>query len=296
MPTTTIYTKLAAGQTAFTTAEQVGEYVVSYPLGSAEPTAILVRAPFEVFRPSYSRPAANSAFTYSGQTVYFANDENFSDRGASLMRFDRVWVSVPASWNEPLAYPYSYPAVAASGIGTSYSISAITASGSNYVLSTSATGISAGDLVYVQVSYTRSSLKYTTSFFSTAVAATSSISVTVSGLMPGSGVFASVSGTVRKGYQGRSVQRVITSAGRVLRDYALSSQSALATDLPLFQPFGPTDSSGNIVTSLTSSTVPSASAYGTLVASGGELVVECTYARYFNSNVYERATTLVPAL
>ena len=59
----TIYYKTGSGQPAFTTESQIGDYVITYVLGAAEPTALEIRAPFMQTRADYARPAANTTLS-----------------------------------------------------------------------------------------------------------------------------------------------------------------------------------------------------------------------------------------
>jgi hypothetical protein len=294
---TTIYSKLAAGETAFTSEEQVGEYVVTYPFGAAEPTAIVDRQPHEQFRAKYARPAANTTLSYGGVTLYFITDENFTDRRASLMHWDRIWASVPASFYEPEEFVYLFPGFTGAGTyGTTYAITGIVASGANYVMSTAtSSGIAAGDTIFINASFTRGGQKYTQSWNAVTIVTTNYSQASIASGFLGSGSFTSVSGTISKSVQSRATARSFVVGSLVLSDFALSSPSALDTDLPLIQPFNPVDNTGAQVSVLTSTTAPTAASYAGLITSGGQIVVESTRRRYMG-NIFQRTTRSVPAL
>lgn len=294
---TTIYTKTAAGQTAFTTAEQTGEYLVEYPLGESEPTARIVSAPFECFRANYSRPAPNATLSYDSSTFYFLDDVAFTDRGASLIRWTRRWATVPASWSEPLDTVFTFPSfIGANTFGTTYAISGCTISGANLIFANAtSSGIAAGDSVFAAMNYTRNGIAYSQTFRALAVATTNSSQTTLPGVLFGSGSLSSISGYLAKSLPARTDQLSALSAGRIVRDYALSSVTSLNTDLPLADLFAPMTSAGVQVNDLTATTIPSSTTYATLIASRGEIVTECTRSRYLG-NIFVRETKLVVAI
>jgi len=296
-----IYEKLGSGQPAFTTATQDGDYTVEYPLGASEPTHLLIRARFKIYRTSYSRPAANTTLTYGSATAYFLDDTDFTDERGGLQSFTRLWATVPASWTEPGGtYAYSFPAfTAATTFGNSFAVTAIAASAAYYVLTTTATGISSADQIYLNLNYVRSAQNYQLTFTTSAVAASSGSSVTVSNILPGQNVFTSVTGTVRKGNRGRGTPTAYSVDSFVVHDYALSSEAAQDTDLPQIPAFSPVSvslgASGLEVTTLSTGTLPTAANYESMVAAGSFLVALPSERRRYLGNIYERTVRLVRA-
>jgi hypothetical protein len=301
MPTDLYY--FPAAGPAFTAESQLGGYTVRYPLGAAEPTAVEVEAAYCQVSTNYSRPAANTLLAYTtnaGTTnCYFVDDLDFRPFGGHpgpVNEWRRSWASVPASWTEPESFPFTYPSVTTTASGSAYPVTNIVASGVNFVLSSgTVTGIAANDSVFCSLKFTRNSLQYQSSFFTTAIAATNSVSVTIGPRFTGSGAFSSISGTVQKASAARAepVTRIVGSL--IVHDYALTNTTAIDTDLPLQQPFVPIiTSTGVETTAIASTTTPNASTYAALVTSGSLLVADCTRRRY-RGNIYERATRYVPA-
>lgn len=290
----TIYFKTAAGQTAFTDEEPVGQYVIEFPLGPQEPTALLVRQNYWQVRASYARPAANTTLSYGAQTAYFVDDVNFQDVTGSVVQWTRTWATVPAQWSDPQSYAYSFPAVTA-GSGTAFAVTGITASSPNTIFTISAGTIAVGDSVYVAVTYTRNGTVQSQSFNSVAVATTNSGQVTVPLTLPGSGSFSSVSGNVYKVQPGRAEPINLVVASRVQYDYALTSTTAIDADLPIYPLFQPVITSTFTATQyLNTLTTPTAATYRTMMQNQTEIVVESIRRRYMG-NIYERATRYIKA-
>lgn len=110
----------AVGQNTFTTETQIGGYQVQYPLAAAEPTAIMVSAPFAQVTANYSRPAANTLLSFNGTNCYFVSDEHFRSFGRSgpVLEWERTWASIPATWTDYDSTAYTFPGYAAS-VGSS---------------------------------------------------------------------------------------------------------------------------------------------------------------------------------
>jgi hypothetical protein len=296
----TYYT--ASGQPAFNTVATVGLPVWEKVL--PEPNEqIVFRQRFMQTAASYSPLALNTPYpssTYvpAGVTFYLVSEENFNDERAGVFTWDRVYARVPSSWSEREEYAYTYPAfVAGIAFGSTFGATAITPSGANYSVSTTATGISAGDNVYFDLGFVRSSLTYRLTFLEPAVSATSGTEVTIRPLLPGSGAFSSVTGTVREGSKGRSEPETLIVGSRIIHDYALTSVTGLNSDLPAVPRFAPVNSSGNEVDTLSTgtATVPNSAMYEAMIAGGAEIVAEQAIRQRWLGNIYERITRLVPA-
>lgn len=291
------YFKTGSGQNAFTVETRIGDYVPAYPLGAAEPTALVVTAPFMQTAANYARPNVNAVLSFNGSNAYFVDDDGMSDVSAGVRTWNRKWATVPASWSEPEEYAYSYPGFVTSVTGSAYNVTNIASNGAGYDISTPATGIAANDDVYVAVKFTRNSLVKYQTFTAKATAATSNVSVTVGNVFDGSGAFTSITGTIRKGNPGRTQAQTMVCGSRVQHDYALSNLTSLNTDLPLLSEFAPIDSTGNRVTVLSTgtATAPNTADYAALVTGGGEIIAEPSSRRRYMGNIYVRATRYIPA-
>jgi hypothetical protein len=150
--------------------------------------------------------------------------------------------------------------------------------------------------VYAQVKYTRGGKVYQQGFFGKATAVSSGVSVTIPGAMQGTvGAASSVSGTVAETAIGRTNAETLVVSSRIVNDYALSSLANLDVDLPLTQQFRPIDNTGAITTTLSATTIPTSSAYATLVVDGSEIVAEGSSLGRYLGNIYRRSTRLVKA-
>lgn len=294
-----LFFKTAAGQNAFTVETRVGDYSVEYPLGASEPTAIVVSAPFTQTAANYSRPAANAMLSYNSQNVYFINDDGFQDITGGVRTWKRTWASVPAAWSEPEEFAFTFPSyIVGISFGSTYNVTNISASGSTVTLTTTATGVSVGDDVYLDLAYTRNSQNYHMTFISPAITGTSSGSaVAIANKLHGSGNFTNVSGTVRRGNMGRTAAESLVVPSRVLHEYALSSETALDTDLPIVEKFAPVNSSGYEVTALSTgtATVPNSATYSNMISAGAEIVADRSQRQRYMGNIYCRLTRLIKA-
>jgi hypothetical protein len=297
MPVTPPDFKTGSGQPAFTTETQCGDYTVEYALGAAEPTALIIRAPFMETRADYARPAANSNITYGGSTAYFIDDLSFQDLRAGVAQWTREWATIPASWSEPEEYAFTYPAYSGTGAFTAnVAVSAITASGANYILSCTGGTIVSGDTVFYSVGYTRGGISgFTATGTALAVATTNSSQVTITVGLAGTGSFTGVTGNVAKVTTTRAEALTLVVGSRVVSDYALTTAANINADLPLVSQFQIINSStGAITDTLGTGTSPTAAVYLGYVAAGTEIVAECSRRRYLG-NIYVRRTRYVPA-
>lgn len=212
------------------------------------------------------------------------------------IRYQRLYSNVPESWVDPgESYGYTFPGYSAGASSAAVAVNAIVVSGANLIFTLAATaGASAGDSVSISVTYTRNGKVQAATLTGLAVATTNSSQITLVRTFPGSGAFSSVSGTAAKVIPGATAARTLVGGCRILYDYALSSDSTVNTDLPIFPQFAPLNSAGEATDILTSTTTPTATEYRALVNSGGELVAECVRKRYLG-NIYVRMTRMVPA-
>jgi len=268
---------------------------IDYPLlNFGESTHFTVRDTFEGPFSNYAPVALNTAHATYG-TAYLVQQSPLRQIDGAQVRYERLYSTVPPSWVDPESYAYTFPGYDAGASSASVVVNGITASGANTVFTTATnSGAVATDSVSISVSYTRNGKVQTAVFSGLAVATTSSSQVTVERTLPGTGAFSVVSGTAAKMIPGVPTARSLIVGSRVLHDYALSSDAALATDLPIAPLFSPLTDIGVFTDWLTSTSSPTASAYRALITSGGELVAESSRSRYLG-NIYVRMTRMLPA-
>ncbi len=245
--------------------------------------------------------SADGTGTLTPPTAYLVEQSPLTDADAGQVSYSRLFATVPAQWSDPADYAYEFPAyTGASTAGTAYAVTGLSSAivgGVSTIIITNATssGIAPGDTVFVSIRYTRSSTKVSLTTTALAIATTNSTTTTIAGVLLGTGTISAISGTVMKSTSGRLLPESIIAAGRIVRDYALSTAANLATDLPLNQRFVALDATGNKTDTLTTLTFPTSANYAALADGGGELIVKCVWARYLG-NIYCRETQLVPAL
>jgi hypothetical protein len=311
----TIFEKLGAGQPSFSTETQTGQWEVSFPLGSNEPTAKLFSAPFECYAAAYSRPNANTTYSipYGNTTVTacFVEDSTFIDLRGGLVRWTRLAATVPASWSEDSQYAFAFPAYQITqNVGNAVSITSIVANYSNtpatYAISASLSGlgISAGDTIYVDINYIVQSGSLTQNVRSAQTLVVLNVngttSLDVSALYPSlNGTFSGVTGTLRKMRQYRNTDTSAdVDAARIQHDYALTDGTVgnIRNVLPIIERFRPVIAASGIDTAvLTSSTLPTAATYASMIDAGTEIAVEPSKRDVYYGLIRHRATIFVKA-
>lgn len=296
----TYYT--ATGQASFTAAVTVGlpvwEQVVPDPNDK-----VLFRQSFMQLAANYTPLTLDTAYpapsTYgvpSSPTYYLVAEENFSDQRAGILQWDRVYSKVPQAYTDAEEYVFTFPGfVQVVSGGSDFGVTAITASGSNFQLSTSMT-YNVGDTVLVAVQYVRSGVTYFVEQNTKTVSGGSSgTTMNVPPIFPGTGTFSSVTGITNKRAPSRTAQVTEVVPSTIFNDYALTSVSAIDTDLPIIRQFAPVDNQGNAVTQLNISTLPTAVTYATMIQNNVLIAAQNSVRRRFRGNIYQRTTRMVPA-
>ena len=295
----TIFEKLAGGQTAFTSEVQQGDYVIEQSLGANEPTALHIMARFQVYRASYSRPAANTTLSYGASTAYFDTDDNFTDLRGGLCEFTRHWYTIPATWQEPGGtFAYTFPAyVNGIGWGSTYPVTGIYQYNTNYTICNTTGTFTPGVDVYLDVNYIRSNNNYHVAFSTPSLSYSTGTYFSIANVLPGYGTWSSVTGTARGGQTGRSNPEAIEVDSILQHDYALADATSVNQLLPQVDKFSPTDSSGNEVDRLSTgtATTPNSSMYQSMITAGTLIVARRSDLRRYAGNIYERTTLLVKA-
>lgn len=267
--------------------------------------AIRVSATVIKLATTQANARANTAVAFSADgtcdvtlpAAYFVRQGPLRDADGGQVTYERLFSTVPSQWSDPESFAFEFPAFPPGTPGTSFSATSIANSTpGTVIIGTNATGISVGDTVYAQVKYTRAGVIYAQTFFGKATAASSGSSVSLPGTMLGSvGAASSVSGTVAETAAGRTNAESLTVGSRIVHDYALSSIANIDTDLPVSQQFRPLDNTGSTTASLSATSIPTASAYATMVVDGTEIVAESSVRRRYLGNIYVRSTRMVKA-
>jgi hypothetical protein len=297
-----------SGQSAFTVAVTVGLPVWEDAIPELG-GKLMFRQDHMIRAVSFERLALSTTYTAHGSygvptsSSYFLVEENgFSGERGGLLKWSRVWATVPTTWTNDETFAFTYPAyVAATTIGSPFGITGITDSTTLYRIATTATGIIANDQIFVNVTYARASFAYNVNAFFKVLAASSGSSVDIPHSLPGSGAFSAVDGTLAESSSGRNAEEAIVVGSRVQHDYALIPAPEVAGNLDLYLPsvqaFRPVDPYGNRAAILLTGTAtrPSSDRYQTMVNTGVMLVAEDSMRERWAGNIYVRKTRLVPA-
>lgn len=294
----------AAGQPAFTTETRTGDYIITQALGAREPTALQITAEFTQTRADYARPAPNTTLTYdngagSDVTAYFVDDVEFEQLGAGVQKFTRIWATIPASWSEPGGtFAMTFPAYfSPTAFGTLYTATDAYANGNYYNVMSNAAAITAGDTFLLDLNYTRNSQNYHVTFQAEAKFAGDGTRVPIAYVLPGTGAFSGVTGTLQEVRIGRVLAETIEVDSFLLHEYALADEITADVYLPLVDKFSPVNSSGYEVDSLSTgtATTPNSATYGSMVAAGTLIVARRSDRAIYAGNIYERTTLCVKA-
>lgn len=292
------------GQPAFTTEARVSDYVITQALGADEPTALFIKARFWQTRAQYARPAVNATLTYdngagSDVTAYFVDDTEFQDLGGGLQEWTRTWATIPATWQEPGGtFAFTFPAyISPIAFGTLYTVTGANTNGNYYDLLTNAASIAAADTFLLDLGYVRNVQNYHVTFQTDAKFAGNGTRVPIAKVLPGSGTFSSVTGTLQEVRLGRYLAETLEVDSFVIHDYALASETTADILLPQIDRFSPVNNSGYAVDSLSTgtATTPNSSTYGSMVAAGTLIPARRSDRRKYAGNIWERTTLVVAA-
>lgn len=231
-------------------------------------------------------------------TYYLVAEENFRDMSGGMLSFERQWAAVPTTWFDREDFPFTYPGyIVPISISTRYLESAPAEWPTYYTIAYTASNIAAGDQIYLDGCYTRSSISYRVNLFTVANDRTAAgVQVGFPKILPGVGTFSDGGIWVRKASQGRSQPETIVVPSMLQNDYALTSVTQIDLDLPNADKFTPVDSYGNSVSYLSTgtATAPNSSEYATAIATNSNLIAECIRERWLG-NIYVRRIRLVQA-
>lgn len=295
------FEKLAPGQPSFSTETQLGAPVFEYALGADEPTALHISVRYVIKRGSYVKPAANSNISWSltGGTAYFDRDDNFTDVRGGLWEYTRHFYTIPATWQEPGGtFAFTFPAYTAGvAFGSIFAATGAIANGNYYTVNTNATNIAVADTVLFDLGYVRNTQNYHVTFVTDAKYATSGVDVGIAKVLPGTGTFSSVSGTVREWSTGRTLPQTIEVDSFIIHEYALADETTADILLPQVERFAPVNSSGYEVDTLSTGTAtyPNSETYASMVAAGNLIVARRSDRRKYAGNIWERTTLVVAA-
>ncbi len=240
--------------------------------------------------------SADGACDITLPVAYLVEHGETSDSGADDVTYTRLYATIPPQWFDAEDYAYTFPGLTPGSAGASSTITSIAGGGLNeVVLGTAITGVAVNDVVTAQVRYTRGGVVYSQGFYGKVLAVSAGVSVTMAGNLLGTvGSASSVTGSISEVAVGRDQPKDMIVDGRIQHDYALTTETGLATDLPRFELFQPTTNAAYETDMLTATTSPTNTEYVTMITSGSEIVVECKRTPYLG-NIWVRKTRLLPA-
>jgi hypothetical protein len=293
----------ATSQPAFNVAVTVGLPVWDVVI-PAQNDKVLFRQPFMQLAASYSPlpldtpyPAAGAYGVPTGATYYLVAEENFADQSGGMLQWERVYAKVPNSWSDGEEFAYTFPAyLGTASPGSDFTITSISDSGTYYTIS-SGMNFSAGDSVFVSVSYVRDSVSYYVGQYTKAAGGSSGTNVLVPAIFPGTGTFGSVGGNVTTEVPYRALEQTLLVTSQMVHDYALTSVTALDGSLPIINEFSPVDATGAALqfNQLNTSTKPTAAQYAAMIKNQVLIVGASSTRARFYGNIFERVTRYIPA-
>jgi hypothetical protein len=293
----------SSSQPAFTSAVTVGLPVWDVVI-PAQNDKVLFRQPFMQLAASYSPLPLNTAYTAAGSygvptgaTYYLVGEENFADQSGGMLQWERVYAKVPNSWSDGEEFAYTFPAYLNTvSPGSDFAITSISESGTYYTIS-SGMSFSAGDSVFVSVSFVRDSVSYYVGQYTKAAGGTSGTNVLVPAIFPGTGSFGSVAGNMTTEVPYRSTEQSLLITSQLVHDYALTSVTAIDSKLPIISEFQPIDSTGAALqfNRLNTATKPTGDQYAAMVKNQVLIVGASSTRSRFYGNIFERVTRYIPA-
>jgi hypothetical protein len=156
---------------------------------------------------------------------------------------------------------------------------------------------SAGDSVFVSVSFVRDSVSYYVGQYTKAAGGTSGTNVLVPAIFPGTGSFGSVAGNMTTEVPYRSTEQSLLITSQLVHDYALTSVTAIDSKLPIISEFQPIDSTGAALqfNRLNTATKPTGDQYAAMVKNQLLIVGASSTRSRFYGNIFERVTRYIPA-
>ena len=243
-------------------------------------------------------PAAGSYGVPSSPTYYLVAEQGQTDLGGGMMQWDRVYARIPTSWSEGEEFAYTFPAfIASATAGTDRTITNIQDSGANYLVS-SGLSFATGDQVHIAVSYVRDSITFFVGQYVRIIGGTSGSSALVPGIFPGTGTFSSIAGVITQEAPSRTTGNTETVTSQIIHDYALTSTTALDTNLPIIDAFTPVGATGAVIippSGLNTATKPTSDAYASMINRNVQIVGQASVRRRWLGNIYERQTRYIPA-
>jgi hypothetical protein len=293
----------ATSQPAFNVAVTVGLPVWDVVI-PAQNDKVLFRQPFMQLAASYSPLPLNTAYTAAGSygvptgaTYYLVGEEIFADQSGGMLQWERVYAKVPNSWSDGEEFAYTFPAYLNTvSPGSDFAITSISESGTYYTIS-SGMSFSAGDSVFVSVSFVRDSVSYYVGQYTKAAGGTSGTNVLVPAIFPGTGSFGSVAGNMTTEVPYRSTEQSLLITSQLVHDYALTSVTAIDSKLPIISEFQPIDSTGAALqfNRLNTATKPTGDQYAAMVKNQVLIVGASSTRSRFYGNIFERVTRYIPA-
>jgi hypothetical protein len=290
-------TSLAPGTYFNTATELWNSRTYRYPLkGTAAKDHFVFRRLWQINVDNYSPAALDAAD--SVETSAYLVEEDVLEQIDKILRFYQDFATIPAQWIEPQDDSFTFPGYDQStSVGTSKTISAYTAATGAFTTSASH-DLSNGEYVSATFVFNNGGSVWT----NTQIQKISSVGSTTGIMTPGAQLPGSfVSGTLIKIVPIREPTTLISS-GEIVHDYFLPGVSMIGSSviasrdaIPLLQPFAVTDATGAATDSLSSTTVPSVSAYLSSVAAGEKIPKYCGRTRYLG-NIVRRDTGFVRAI
>lgn len=296
----TYYT--GSGQSAFTVAVTVGLPVWEDAIPEVG-GKLVFRQEHMIRAVSFERLTLSTTYTAHGSygvptssSYFLVGEEGFTDERGGMLRWSRVWATVPTAWTDMQDVPFTYPGyVVPISIGTRYLFSAGWTQTATYIILGSITAVITGDLLYLDGAYTRGGVSYRVNQFTTAVGVEGG-SVLIRPVLPGTGSYTDGGVWIREAARGRNVPETIVVPGLIQHDYAIGSVTYIDQALPIVDRFTPVDSTGNSVSYLSTgtATAPNSSEYYASIVSNANIVAECIRERWLG-NIYVRKIVMVPA-
>ena len=284
----------------FKTAKATGQPRISLPFASVgDSETVVVEQDYTALGAYFSPLAQNTQYALAlrnrNVTTYLVDETQTQDLGGGVVKWSRVFASIPKPRVEFQQFAYTFPGMSG---GTLYAPVAVTGSSKTAgqtVLTAAGSGLTEGDscLIYYQV-IDRTGIAYNRKIFRPVLAAAGN-DVTVKLVTDLTGNITFV-----------QLQKVDASRDPITRsvmstisyDYFLAGITAgikSYRDISIIEPDDILDSDGKVTNTYTADSLPTVLDYKAQIAAEEWIVAEASTLKIWKGLIYERATRYVKA-
>lgn len=278
---------------------------IEYPF-EGDTDHYIVRQRFRGFIANYSAPNISGATHSTYTSAYCVGDSAITHIGGGVGEVIREYATIPKTRQEAELYPYAYPGLEATGVGSAQTPTgaAFTDSNTNITVTAPGHGYTTSNTLFTLLNFHYAYSSGISFYWRTTARGKPLATTTNTYVVPNPG-FSPSSNYSTYGIEAERVQEGIMArspATRVAPSYVeyayffpgVSPGISDTSDIPYAQPLEFIDSTnGTAVTVLNATTSPTAQEYSDAISAGQYFVAEPSILRRYRGNIYERVTRYV---